>query len=48
MRKEIKEWRNEIPGMVWMLIRVVTFVDKNGYIVDGYNEFIDTRTGERV
>lgn len=48
MRKEVKEWRNEHPGMDWMLIRVVTFINKAGVIVDGHNEFIDTWTGERV
>jgi hypothetical protein len=38
-----KEWFNEIPGMEWQLIRMVRIVDKNGRLVDGYNEFIDTR-----
>lgn len=50
MKKEtaktiVNEWRNEIPGMEWQLIRMTRIVDKNGILVDGWNEFIDTRNG---
>lgn len=38
----VKEWINEIPGMQWQLIRMVRVIE-NGIVIDGYNEFIDTR-----
>jgi len=47
MKKEVREWQNEIPGMEWMLIRVIRYINKGGVIVDGRNEFIDTRTGQK-
>lgn len=48
-KTHINEFMNEHKDMEWMKIRMTTITDENNIIVEeGGNEFIDTRTGERV